>query len=80
MRDLGVDGGRVIGTPGAKPPTEQVLDDKPLGDDKTAPFRAVAARANYLSADRPGVQFAAKGACRWMATPTELAMSGLERI
>ena len=34
-------------------------------------FRAVAARANYLSADRPDVQYAVKEICRRMAKPVE---------
>ena len=32
-------------------------------------FRAVAARANYLSADRPHIQYAVKEICRKMAKP-----------
>ena len=34
-------------------------------------FRGLAARANYLSLDRPDIQFATKGICREMAKPTE---------
>ena len=32
-------------------------------------FRAVAARANYLAADRPDIQYAVKEICRKMAKP-----------
>ena len=32
-------------------------------------FRAVAARANYLSGDRPDIQYAVKEICRRMAKP-----------
>ena len=32
-------------------------------------FRAVAARANYLSGDRPDIQYAVKEVCRRMAKP-----------
>ena len=32
-------------------------------------FRAVAARANYLSGDRPDIQYAVKENCRRMAKP-----------
>ena len=59
---------------------EQLTTDKPLAEAKTTPFRAVAARANYLAADRPDRQYAAKEVCRWMAKPTELAMQDLKRF
>ena len=59
---------------------EQVDGDTPLGSDKTSPYRAVAARANYLASDRPELQFASKECCRWMAAPTELGLGGLKRL
>ena len=34
-------------------------------------FRAVAARANYLSGDRPDIQYAVKEICRRMAKPVK---------
>ena len=34
-------------------------------------FRAIAARANYLPADRPDIQYAVKEVCRRMAKPVE---------
>ena len=43
-------------------------------------FRALAARANYLSADRIDVLYAAKEVCRFMAKPTDLAMGALKRL
>ena len=33
-------------------------------------FRRIAARANYLAADRPDIQFAVKEICQGMARPT----------
>ena len=41
---------------------------------------ALAARANYLSADRPDRQYAAKEICRWMSAPTELSMLAIKRL
>ncbi len=69
-----------MGTPGVKLNKEQVLGDKVLGRDKETPFRAVAARANYLAADRPECQYAAKAICRWMAAPTECSRAALKRL
>ena len=65
-------------TPGLKPLPEQLADDKPLDVSLFTKFRALAARANYLSADRPDCQYAAKEICRWMSSPTELSMAALK--
>ena len=44
----------------------------PLGQDAVHEFRALAARANFLSMDRPDLGFAAKECCRKMS-PTHRA-------
>jgi len=67
-------------TPCVKPTPEQLNSDKPLPAHKVGHFRGLAARANYLAADRPDIQYAAKEVCRWMAEPTELAVVALKRI
>ena len=38
---------------------------------EAARLRAVAARANYLSGDRPDIQYAVKEICRGMAKPVK---------
>ena len=40
----------------------------------------VAARANFLAADRPDIVYSAKEICRLMAKPTELATQALKRL
>ena len=82
LRDLKLDGDGVnsAATPGVKAVREQLEDDKGLDHSKTSPYRAVAARSNYLAADRPELQFAAKEICRWMAHPTEHALNSLKRL
>ncbi len=80
VRDLGLVGSNPLGTPGTKPTTEQISQDKPHDFKKCKPFRAVAARANYLSADRPECQYSAKEVCRWMANPTETSVAALKRL
>ena len=42
-----------------------------MGADATR-FRAVAARANYPSGDRPDIQYAVKEICRRMAKPVRV--------
>ena len=66
LRDLILDGDEVKAatTPGVKATKEQVEADEALPAEKLSPYRAVAARGNYLSADRPELQFAAKETCR----------------
>ncbi len=80
VRDLKLDGSKPVTTPGVKPTLQQTLEDSELDHSKRSPFRAVAARGNYLAADRPDVQFAAKEICRWMSRPTEQALQGLKRL
>jgi hypothetical protein len=72
-------GSKPVGTPGAKVTTEQLVSDKELAPHRQRPYRGVAARANYLAADRPDLQHAAKEVCRWMSTPTETALLSLLR-
>lgn len=67
-------------SPGVKALAEQHAEDKPLDASLFTRYRALAARANYLSADRPDCQYAAKEICRFMSTPTELSMAALKRF
>ena len=76
--DLG--GANSVATPGIKALAAQVLGDKPLPSNEHTRFRALSARANYLAADRPDCQFAAKEVCRWMSAPTELSMLAMKRL
>ena len=63
----------------AKPATTAGEDEKEwkLEEDAEAlegrqatEYRGLAARANYLAADRPDMQYAVKEICRGMANPT----------
>ena len=81
LHELNIDdGSKTLSTPGLRPTKSQVEDDKPLGKDKHTLYRGVAARCNYLSSDRPDVQFPAKEACRFMAAPSELSLVALKRM
>ena len=51
-----------------------------LSPENAALFRSVAARANYLSQDRPDMAYAVKEICRSMASPTEVSMLSLIHI
>ena len=56
---------------GDKKVIEEEEKSKGLVGAEATRFRAVAARANYLAADRPDVQYAVKEICRKMAAPVE---------
>ena len=56
------------------------MDGEVLGPDETTCYRAVVARGNYLSADRPDIAFAVKEAAREMATPTRQSWELVRRI
>ena len=59
---------------------EKILADKHLPENKATHFRPLAARSNYLAADRPECQYAAKEVCRFMSQPTGLSAEALKRI
>ena len=69
-----------MATPGIRLSFSEVEKDEPLEEGLHIAFRAAAARANYLAADRVDVQFAAKEICRWMSKPTKHAWSALKRL
>ena len=64
-------------TPGLKPLTEQLVKDETLPASGHTEFRGLAARANYLSADRIDLQFSAKEICRFMSSPTDTSMTAI---
>jgi hypothetical protein len=51
-----------------------------LNSQMASRFRSIAARINYLAADRPDLMYSAKEACRQMANPTEGGWKMLKRI
>ena len=81
LREVGLDEGtKSLGTPAVKAIHEQIDAGIQLGSNKTSPYRAIVARANYLFADRPDCQLAAKEICRSMAEPTSFSAEALKRL
>ena len=61
LEELKLDGNcNGAATPGLKPLIEQLTKDESLPTDAHTEFRGLAARANYLSADRIDLQFSAR--------------------
>ena len=54
--------------------------EEPLSDREATAFRAIAARINFLSIDRPDLQICSKEASRCMARPTVGAWDTVKRI
>ena len=80
VADLGLEGAKSVNVPGVKITTEMNAKDEPLPDEKITQFRAVAARCNYLAADRPDAQYSSKEICRWMANPSTVGLQALKRL
>ena len=73
IRGLGLEGAHSVKTPGEapKPWMEKEDEEKVTGREVTM-FRALAARAYYLAADRSDIQYATKEICRGMAAPMRM--------
>ena len=68
IRDMGLKAdSKGVGTPGL-PDLAVLAMQVPAGCDETK-YRAMAARVNYLSQDRPDIQYAVKEVCRKMSQP-----------
>ena len=55
-------------------------EDEKLPEKSAREYRALAARANYLAADRLDIQYAVKEICRGMANPTVGDKRKLKRL
>ena len=75
---LGAGGCNSAAMPGVKALIEQLEKDSPVPVGGHTEFRVQAAPANYLSADRVDLQFAAKEICRFMRAPTETSVGSLK--
>jgi len=80
VEECGLTGANTVVTPGMRATTAQLAADEPLGPEMHTAYRAAAARANYLAADRIDCQYAAKEICRWMSAPTRLSWEALRRL
>ena len=81
IRGLNLKDAKGVKTPGedAKPWSEDE-DAEALGGKEAHEYRALAARGNYLSPDRPDIQYAVKECCRGMSAPTRGDLKKLRRL
>ena len=83
MEAMGIHAGsQATVAPGAKASKSrhEESDEEKLDEAESTVYRAIAARANYLSLDRPDIQFSAKEACRRMASPCRADWARLKHI
>jgi hypothetical protein len=82
VKDLNLEHCKATSTPGDKSTgsSEELDDGALLSPERATQFRSVAARCNYLAADRPDIQFATKEAARGMANPNEGDWAKLKRL
>ena len=69
-----------IGARKAKQFEKLMGDGETLSAEEATLYRAIVARANYLSMDRPDVQYATKELCRAFAQPKRNDYSRLKRL
>ena len=83
IQGLGLEEGKPANTPGVPQSEMRDEDDTsnpPMaGSDATA-YRALTARLNFLSQDRPDIQYAVKEVSRYMSAPRTKDMEPLKRI
>ena len=82
LKQLGLElGAKAVVTPGIKQEAETWLEDgEELCGQEASMFRAITARANYLSQDRSDIQFAVKEVSRAMSCPTAGDRKQLKRL
>jgi hypothetical protein len=81
VEGMGLTDAKEVSTPGEdEKKWEEEENDKKLESIEATKFRRVAARANYLAADRVDIMYAVKEICREMAAPTIGGKRKLKRL
>ena len=68
VKELGLEKANGVGTPGTKDKEVDEEAEEELGAEEARAFRSVAARINFLAADRPELLYSAKEVCRDMTS------------
>ena len=64
VAELGLEGAKAVSTPVVRPGASALAEDAELEVRKVMHFRGLAARSNYLAADKPDCAYAAKEICK----------------
>ncbi len=81
VKAMNLEQAKEVATPGEDEKSWRIEEEKEeLPKNQVTEYRALAARANYLSADRADIQYAVKEICRGMAKPTVGDRRKLKRL
>ena len=83
VQGLGLEDGKPANTPGV--PQSELRDEDdtsnpPMAGSEATAYRALTARLNFLSQDRPDIQYAVKEVSRYMGAPRKKDMEPLKRV
>ena len=79
VKQLGLDNAKELSCPSVDEPNRPD-DDVPLNAEYTTQYKSIVARANYLSMDRPDIQFSVKKLATSMCSPTNRNWQELKRL
>ena len=83
VQALGLESSKAVSTPGCAETKEELMARKKtklLDNSSATRFRSVAARLNYLSLDRPDLQYTARNVAKCMSAPREGDWCILKRV
>ena len=82
LEQLELKNAKPLGTPGVEDGTTtgEEEDEQPLPGELASVYRAISARASYVSQDRSDIQYAVKELCRRMSAPTNGDLKKLKRL
>jgi hypothetical protein len=80
VRDMNMISAKSLSTPGTDEVYLSETKDELLNSHYESIYRSVTAKANYLAADRPDIQYATKECARGMSAPTEEHWVKLKRL
>ena len=78
VQQLGLEEAKPLTNPSADEPKRED-DEVELNAEYTTQYKSIVARANYLSADRPDIQYAVKKLATNMSKPTNANWNELKR-
>jgi len=80
IKELGVQEAKGVSSPAVEERKKEDEEEEALRDGEATAYRALAARCNYLSADRADITFAVKEICKKMASPSRSDWDKVKRL
>ena len=80
IKEMKLENAKEVVTPIVGHSIEKEESDRELNPQEATQFRSIAARINYISTDRPDLQFACKSASKFMSSPTQKGWENLKRL